>query len=243
VQKLAGVGRLDLKARSYKRLITMAITTSFLLSFETDLPALPHVTEVRRLEDGLVLHTDLDFGEDPDVLAGLLRGVLGEELSEQHKDVRGLFLIPSAAAPSANTYDGVIEEVGEGGVWVFWSLPYYDHAAIENFSALLDQLPADFARGLGDPSVLRAASAQLPQLLNDPDALTQLTETAHQAVPGLDEMLQSLGIGLASPELKELTQNFVAELERDPAKFAALAESLFGGGDEEGDEDDEEGDA
>lgn len=219
----------------------MAITTISLIRLPTSAKAQITGVRVTTLEDALLLHTDLDFADDPDELAAEVRAGLGEELAAQHADERGLFLIPSVAAPKARTYAGVIDEVADGGVWGAWE-ELEEEQDEPDLSGLFNQMLGSMSPGLlgaaaqlrADPSALKDASAQLPDLLNSPGGLEQLMAGMSAQMPELSHMLRGLGIDLASPEMQRMSQ----ELARDPNQLAKLAESMFGA--QAADEDDEE---
>jgi hypothetical protein len=94
-----------------------------------------------------------------------------------------------------------------------------------------------------DPGALQAAAAQLPGLLQEPDALHQLFQQGSSQLPELAGMLRNLGLDMSGPELAQLTSGLQAELSRDPSRLLAMAESLFAGGaDAAGEGDDDEDD-
>lgn len=222
----------------------MPITAICLLK----VPSLPLPSEgpvrVEKLDDSVLLHTTLDFADDPVDLAGAVRSLLGESLADQHDDERGLFLIPSVAAPKARSYTGVIEEVADGGVWAPWE-PADDAAALPLTAAgpdlagmlggMLGGMPpgalAQAAASLKqDPSALQEAAAQLPGLLQNPAAL--------QAMPELAGMLQAMGV--SGSQLSDITKGLQEELARDPSRLIAMAEGLFGAAGPEADQDDDD---
>jgi hypothetical protein len=233
----------------------MSITAICLLK----VPSLPLPSQgpvrVEALGDSVLLHTTLDFADDPEDVAGAVRSLLGEPLASQHQDERGLFLIPSVAAPKARSYAAVIEEVADGGVWAPWSeleeavelpLSAAGPAGPELaglLGSMLGQIPqgalAQAAASLRqDPSALEAAAAQLPGLLQNPAALQGLLEQGQSQVPELAGMLQAMGVSGA--QLSELTKGLQQELARDPQRLLAMAEGLFAGAAEAEDEGDEE---
>jgi len=216
----------------------MPITAICLLRLRSA-PQLPTAGAVRveALEDGLLLHTPLSFADEPEEIAGAVRSLLGEPLAAAHTDPRGVYLIPSAAAPTARTYAGVIAEVGEGGVWTEWREALGSQptaAGMPDLSGLLgSMLGAD---------ALRQASAALPGLLQEPNALADLVQQSSSQLPEIANMLRGMGIDLGSPEIQELTRGLQQELTRDPSRLMSLAEQLFAGqaGAHQDDEDDEE---
>jgi hypothetical protein len=230
----------------------MPITAICLLQLRSA-PQLPTQGPVRveALQDGLLLHTPLDFGDDPEELASAVRSLLGEPLASEHRDARGVFLIPSAAAPKARSYAEVIAEVGEGGVWSPWTEPQPTAAGPQDLSGMLSGMLggmpgfAAAAASLRDnPDALRQAGAALPGLLDQPGALADLVQTSSSQLPELAGMLRGMGIDLASPEIQELTRGLQQELTRDPSRLLQLAEQLFAGqaGDTGQDDEDDEDD-
>lgn len=230
----------------------MSITAICLLK----VPSLPLPSEgpvrVEALGDSVLLHTTLDFADDPEDVAGAVRSLIGEPLASLHQDTRGLFLIPSVAAPKARSYAAVIEEVADGGVWAPWSeleesaeLPL--SAAGPELAGLLGSMlgqipPGALAQAAAslreDPSALEAAAAQLPGLLQNPAALQGLMEQGQSQVPELAGMLQAMGV--SGTQLSELTKGLQAELARDPQRLLAMAEQMFAGVGETEDEDEDD---
>jgi hypothetical protein len=211
----------------------MPITAICLLQLRSA-PQLPTTGPVRveALEDGLLLHTPLDFADEPEELAQAVRTLLGE-LASQHRDPRGLFLIPSAAAPAARRYADVVSEVAEGGVWAEWAPQPTAAAGMPDLSGLLG--------GMLGAEALQQASAALPGLLAEPDALSKLMQNSSSQMPELANMLSGMGIDLGSPEIQELTRGLQQELARDPSRLFSLAEQLLSGqaGRPEDDDDEE----
>ena len=212
-------------------------------------PQLPTQGPVRTqaLEDGMLLHTPLPFSDDPEEIAGALRSLLGEQLATEHRDPRGVLLIPSAAAPNARSYAAVVDEVGEGGVWAAWDAQQPVAAGAPDLSGLLGgmlgAMPgfAAAAASLRDnPDALRQASAALPGLLNQPGALSDLVQQSSSQLPDLANMLRGMGVDLASPEVQELTRGLQQELTRDPGRLLQMAEQLFAANGARQEEDDEE---
>jgi hypothetical protein len=220
------------------------------------LPSLPLPTSgpvrAEALEDCVLLHTTLDFADDPEDVSGAVRSLIGEPLASQHEDARGLFVIPSVALPRARSYEAVIEEVAEGGVWAPWDA----EDAVEvmplgaagggDLSALLGSMLGQMPDGMlaqaaaslrEDPGALQQAAAQLPGLLQNPDALNELFQQGGSQMPELASMLRTMGVDLSGTDISQLTQGLQAELSRDPSRLLAMAESLFAKPDEEDDDD------
>jgi hypothetical protein len=227
----------------------MPITAICLLkvpSLPLPLP-LPLPTEgpvrVEKLDDSVLLHTTLDFADDPEDLAGAVRSLLGEAVADQHDDERGVFLVPSVAAPKARSYAGVIEEVADGGVWAPWEPTEVEDeaglpltAAGPELAGLLGSMLGGMPPGMlaqataslrEDPSALQDAAAQLPGLLQNPSQM-----------PELASMLQAMGV--SGSQLSDITKGLQEQLARDPSQLLAMAEGLFGAAGAEKDDDDDD---
>ncbi|MET0390484.1 MAG: hypothetical protein ABW321_31215 [Polyangiales bacterium] len=229
----------------------MTIATLCLLRLPTPPAPSTYIVRVEPLEDAVLLHTDFDFASDPEGLSRAIQNALGPALTQQHVDPRGVFLIPSIAAPRARSYAGVLEEVGEGGVWARWGAAAGAQGGLPDLSSLLGGMlgqdpssafAAAAASLQADPSLLKAASQQLPGLLQNPAELSEMMSQANQHMPELTDMLRGMGINIGASDLQQMTQSLQAELARDPKALANLAEQLFSG---EGapDADDEDDDA
>ncbi len=75
---------------------------------------------VVHLSDAVLVSTGASFASEPESLALGLRRLLGEAL-DRHDEPRGVFVIPAVAlepARSAGSYAGVIDAIGEAGMWV-----------------------------------------------------------------------------------------------------------------------------
>ncbi len=228
----------------------MAITAMALLRIP-NLPAL--AGRVKALEDAVLFYTGASFATDPAELSRLVREQLGEETAGKHVDPRGIFFIPQVAAPAARTYEAVIAEVGEGGVWAppaGAASPLSSALAGGSLGALLggllEQMPSSVlesvgAAARGEPGAFEAASAQLRAAMAGSGDLSQLVgQLAPPAAgePPLDigqlaAVLQSSGI-----DVQKLVGDVQSALERDPAAAALLAEKFFGAA--HADDDDEE---
>src|SRR4051812_13525457 len=69
-----------------------------------------------QLDDAILLHLRTGFAAEPEQLSERVEELLGPALA-QHDDPRGILYIPDVAAPRSRSYDAVVAEVGEGGVW------------------------------------------------------------------------------------------------------------------------------
>ncbi|MDB4991480.1 MAG: hypothetical protein JWN04_6658 [Myxococcaceae bacterium] len=186
----------------------MPIEALALLHLDT-LPAMPSV-QVDRLDDASIVHTGASFTAEPEALLEALIALVGADALADHDDPRGILFIPHVAAPSARSYEAVVTEVGEGGVW----------AALG-----AEQEPADF----GDfGALLGSVFAELPPSLMS--AATAFAQGGPQGGGSLEAMAAQVQALLgSSPAL----QSLVGELQRDPSKLQQLTESMFGpqGGD------------
>jgi hypothetical protein len=77
---------------------------------------------VRDRPDGSVLlHTPSRFGKSHAntlPLRMVVAHLFGEDLPNIHDDPRGVLIFSDSRDPKAETYDGVIDEIGAAGVWV-----------------------------------------------------------------------------------------------------------------------------
>jgi hypothetical protein len=195
---------------------------------------------VESLEDAVLLYTEADFADEPLALSLAVRALVGDLLDSEHRDPRGIFFVPDVVVPKARSYAGVIEEIGDGGVWgplhapELASLTFGGGAA--GFEALLggllqqtpsSVLAAASAALQNNPAAMHAAASQLKGMLGQPDA-----SHAH-ALPelsGIAALLDGAGVDLSSPSLQQLAAKLQAELARDPSQLAQFAERLFGEG-------------
>ena len=165
----------------------MRIEAIALLQLRDLRPPADSGARVTSLDDSLLLHTGATFESDPETLANVVRVLAGEQLT-QHEDPRGIFFIPSVAAPSARTYRAVIEEIGEGGMWAPRPRRGSMGGPDDSFEALLGSMLGQIPSGLleqvtraatqGDAGTLERMTSDLQALLGkNPDlvALTQQT--------------------------------------------------------------------
>ncbi len=194
----------------------MPIQAIALLRVRALSPAPESGLRVEPLEDAALVHTGEDFASEPAALTIQLYASLGAELESEHDDPRGIFYFPEVAAPKARTYEGVIEEVGEGGMW--GPLP----SALETdgaggfeglFGQLLGQLPnsllgAATAAAQGDASALQAMTREVQALMGSSSEFRGLAE---QLAGALGQPGSPLGA-----------------LPSDPRALERIAEQLFG---------------
>lgn len=199
------------------------------------------------LSDGVILPTQLDFATDPEDLSVSLATELGQALFA-HEDARGIFFIPSVAAPTATSYEAVIAEVGEGGVWgpspaqLAESVQQTDFG--ELLSGMLAQLPPSLASSAqaamaGDRNALGAMTSQLQAMLGGSPALAGLAQQLGGMIdasdkPGeqlaaLDKMFERFGASEADQSsMREMVINMQNDLLSDPSRLDALTKQLFG---------------
>lgn len=73
------------------------------------------------LDDGsFLLHTFQPFAlfAASDDVAHTWLDQFGEALGDVHDDPRGILFFPDSIEPEVSTYEGVVEEVGEEGMWI-----------------------------------------------------------------------------------------------------------------------------
>src|SRR5262245_11272657 len=130
-------------------------------------------SKLTALDDGFLLDTGAPFSTDPDDLSDLVHSQLGPDLASQHSDPRGLFFLPSVASPAARSYEGVISEIADGGVWGPAPSPGLPLGAALGGGALgallgnlMQQMPSGVleqvgAAARGEPGAFEAAASQL----------------------------------------------------------------------------------
>jgi hypothetical protein len=223
----------------------MAITALALLRIGK--PATAH--RVDPLADGVILHTPLDFASEPEELSVSLATELGQALFE-HDDPRGIFFIPSVAAPQGKTYEAVIAEVGEGGVWGPSAAQLAESVQQADFSEILGGMLAQLPPSLmssaqaamsGDRDALGAMTSQLQSMLGGSPALAGLAQQlggmmeqrqekpAGEQLEVLEQAFASFGASEAEQSsLREMVINMQTELLSDPSKLDQLTKQLFG---------------
>lgn len=211
----------------------MPITAIALLHIPSCTPSAQPPVRVEPLADAVLLHTEANFGSDLDVLVALVARSVGPQLA-LHQDARGIFFLPSVSAPKARTYDALIAELGEGGMWA--PLPRADADGVglpEGLGALgamlgsmLQQLPpslrdAASAAARGDMSNLSRVGEELAHKLGQAPPTTL-------DMASLGKLVADSGIDLSSPVFQQMLAGLQDTLARDPDAVARLAEQLFG---------------
>ena len=151
--------------------------------------------EARALEDATTLHLALRFDTPESTLGSVLRRDLGD-LIEAHGDPRGVFVYPSVAQVEATTYEGALEELGEGGMWV--SVPAAKDARVGPADAM--GVFQGLAAGLG-PDMFRQVEQMLGGAGGDDDDDLE--------AGGLAEFAQGL---LANPEMRGMIEGLAGQL-------------------------------
>jgi hypothetical protein len=73
---------------------------------------------VVKLDDAVLLHTNIDFGSEPEAIIAAVRAAAGDDAVDDHEDERGILVIPAVARPKAKRYDEVVAEVADLGMWI-----------------------------------------------------------------------------------------------------------------------------
>ena len=185
------------------------------------------------LEDAVLLHTGLPFSMDPEVLLSRLAEALGEALLAEHGDPRGLFVLPDVAAPRARNYLDVLDEVGEGGVWL--ALEQAEQFHLPDGLGALGAVLGSMLQNMPE-SVLEAASAAAR---GDMEAFSQVSDQVAALMghgrdgvsfEGLARLMgDGRALDLASPAFQQILRTLEGEMARDPAQVERLRAQLFGG--------------
>jgi hypothetical protein len=221
----------------------MAIKAIALLSLPAPLSQLPASVQIEQLDDALLVHLQQDFAEEPEQLAATLQELLGVQLVA-HRDPRGIFFIPAVAAPKARTYHGVIDEVGEGGVWA--SLPELDLAALSGLDLRMGSSGSLLSQGLlekasaatqGNPEALQAMASEVEAMMGKSEALRSLASQ----MSGLLGGMAAPGGGPPGPaQMEQVFAALQTQLAQNPDQLTKMVEQLFGGPAEGADDEDGE---
>ncbi|APR87415.1 hypothetical protein A7982_12764 [Minicystis rosea] len=213
---------------------------------------------VRKLADGLLVHTGVRFGGAPDELGLALRGILGSAL-EAHQDARGVFVLPDVAEPRAQTYEGVIAEIGEAGEWAPIVASGYVPARFAeapegSLEGVMGQVMAALGGGVleemqralatGDMAAMAKVQEKLVSALGGEEQLEAINQqllAAAQAEAPLDPFdrmpIDTEEIDFESPDMADLMKQVEQQLAADPERRAALEKMLRGTGDEDAGDD------
>ena len=166
------------------------------------------------LEDGSVLvHTFQPFevfDQNPAEAREWLEQ-FGDVLPHIHDDIRGLFFFPDTCEPEGTTYESVLNEVADEGVW----LPLDDEAGLAGLPPIdMETLQAFAGQLLGDAEGRPASSFEVAKLF----------ENVQQ------QLLDNLGIPDALSELRGPAG--AAERHENGAKSDVIDDEFAGDGDE-----------
>lgn len=188
---------------------------------------------IEPLEDGIRLHLGLRFDDEPARLGLRIRKLLGA-LADQHTDERGAYVYPDVASSSESTYSALIEDMGEGGMFV--AIASADDAklgasdAMGIFDAVQGMMGGDLLgqmqQALSDPSgdAMKSLAAMAGQLLQDDAIRAQvqgaaekmLGEGALEGLPGGGDLLEQAKslAGQVAEDNPELVAELAGKLDR-----------------------------
>lgn len=197
------------------------------------------------IEDGVHLHLAVPFDTPPRELGLLLRQLLGAS-ADAHSDPRGVYVYPDIARSDATTYEGVVADLGEGGMWVRLARAEQAERAAQAagdatsgpdlFSAVqglmtgdvLAQVQAALADPSGDPMASLAGLAS--KLLEDP-ALRETVQSAASALVGSGQLPDPSRV--APSELLAQAQALAGQLGAERPDLVAGLTQQLGGAEEE----------
>ncbi|MEM9067928.1 MAG: hypothetical protein AAGE52_05455 [Myxococcota bacterium] len=160
------------------------------------------------LHDAVRIHLGVRFDSEPADVGIAVRHILGDA-ADLHSDERGVYVYPDIARSRETTYDAVLEDMGEGGMWVPLA------------SAEDARLGADETMGLFDAVQGMMGGDLLGQVqaaLSDPGG------DAMQSLAGLASQL------LENPELRQSVQSAAEKLMAGgqlPGEVAGDSEGLL----------------
>ncbi len=173
---------------------------------------LPSGLLVKLLDDGVLAFTLAKYGADTDALGAMLRERLGAAI-DAHGDPRGVFVFPDVAEPRSVTYDGVIAEIGAGGVWVkVVPAGYVPKAYAGAPTGSANAVIGDMLRAIG-PALRKKMQAAVES--GNPAALAALEE----------ELMQSLG---GEEKAAALQHDLSAALEKERPAYEAEMNARLG---------------
>lgn len=186
---------------------------------------------IEPLDDGFRLHLGLRFDDDPDRLGLRIRKLLGE-IADQHDDARGAYVYPDVASSSEKTYAALVDDMGEGGMFV--AIASADDAklgasdAMGIFDAVQGMMGGDLLgqmqQALADPNgdAMKSLAAMAGQLLQD-DAIRAQVQTAAEKMMG-EGGLPSLA---GSEDLMEQAKSLAGQMaDQNPELMEQLAGKL-----------------
>jgi hypothetical protein len=169
---------------------------------------------VVKLDDAVLLHTNIDFGSEPEAIIAAVRAAAGDDAVDDHEDDRGILVIPAVARPKAKRYEDVIAEVGDLGMWI-------DEDSFDDEAEGAAAAPGIGGGGL-DALVGQMMGAMGPG--------------------GIEELQRAMMSGdpAAMARVQSMVQSAMSQI-GDPEEIArTLAASMGGLGDEDEDEDEDE---
>ena len=148
---------------------------------------------IEPLDDGIRVHLGLRFDDEPELLGLRIRKLLGD-LADKHDDERGAYVYPDVASSSEATVDALIEDMGEGGMFV--PVASADDArlgasdAMSIFDAVQGMMGGDLLsqmqQALSDPGgdAMKSLAAMAGQLLQDDGLRQQVQSAAEKMMDG-----------------------------------------------------------
>ncbi|WP_394848666.1 hypothetical protein LZC95_14555 [Pendulispora brunnea] len=137
---------------------------------------------VRPLADAVSIVTGAPFATPGDELALLVRQLLGP-LVDEHRDPRGIFVVPDVAArgPSTETYEALVERVGDAGEWTRVVPDGYVPERLRNAPAgSLDAALGEIMGAL-DPALVQQMTRAV--FSGDPQAFADAQSNLEKALP------------------------------------------------------------
>lgn len=143
------------------------------------------------LNDGCLLHLALQYDTAPETLGATLRKDLADVLG----DLDRVYVYPSVAKPESTTYQGVLDELGEGGEWI--PLPSTGTAIPADMGGLLQGLA-----GALPPDIM----GQMGAMMQDPDAMAQFAKMAEGLMsdPSMRAMVEQTAAGLQGGDNEDM---------------------------------------
>jgi hypothetical protein len=178
---------------------------------------------VVKLDDAVLLHTNIDFGSEPEAIIAAIRAAAGDDAVDDHEDDRGILVIPAVARPKAKRYDEVIAEVADLGMWI-------DEDAFEDEDDVEGAAPAMGFPGGANPLGAFGGGGL--------DALVGQMMGA-MGPGGIEELQRAMmsGDAAAMERVQSMMQSAMSQL-GDPDEIARTLAASMGGLEDE----DEEGD-
>jgi hypothetical protein len=168
------------------------------------------------LDDAALVKTAIRFDLEPDDLANALAARLGDAFGDED---RGVFVLPDVALTEARThrtYDVVVREIGEVGMWVRKPAPV---ETMEDRALGVDDLLAQALSGRPVSPAMLATLLGGDGIDDDEDDDVESTqmdgEEDDPSATGVD-MPVDLGALLASPELRGMIERLAGTIAASP---------------------------